>query len=136
MSNNNKDLDINIFDRNIKCVTLWSTFLTLLVSIIILLNFDNTSSGYQFEEEFKWIKKINMYYYIGVDGLSLSLILLTTMVFPICIIFSWKNIKNNIKEYMILFLLLQTLIIGVFSSLNLILFFVFAEAIFISIFYL
>tara|TARA_B110000037_G_scaffold189863_1_gene222332 strand:- start:159 stop:1655 length:1497 start_codon:yes stop_codon:yes gene_type:complete len=134
MSNNNKDLDINIFHRNVKFVTLWTTFITFLGSIIILLNFDNSFSGYQFEEEFKWIKKLNIYYYIGVDGLSLPLILLTTFLFPICILFSWKNIKNKIREYMILFLLLETLIIGMFSSLDLILFYVFAESIFIPIF--
>ena len=131
---NNKDLDINIFHRNIKYVTLWTTFVTFLGSVIILLNFDNSFSGYQFEEEFKWIKKINIYYYIGVDGLSLPLILLTTFLFPICILFSWKIVKNKIKEYMILILLLETLIIGMFSSLDLILFYIFSESIFIPVF--
>ena len=134
MSNSNKDLDINIFHRNIKFVTLWTSLITLSVSIIILLNFDSSFSGYQFIEEFKWVKQLNIYYSIGVDGLSLPLILLTTFLFPICILFSWKSIKNKIREYMILFLLLETLIIGIFSSLDLILFYIFVESIFIPIF--
>ena len=111
MSNSNKDLDINIFHRNIKFVTLWTSLITLLGSIIILLNFDISFSGYQFIEEFRWVKQLNIYYLVGVDGLSLPLILLTTFLFPICILFSWKSIKNKIREYMILFLILETLII-------------------------
>ena len=134
MSNSNKDLDVNIFHRNIKFVTLWTSLITLLGSIIILLNFDSSFSGYQFIEEFKWVKQLNIYYSVGVDGLSLPLILLTTFLFPICILFSWKSIKNKIREYMILFLILETLIIGIFSSLDLILFYIFVESIFIPIF--
>ena len=95
MSNSNKDLDVNIFHRNIKFVTLWTSLITFFGSIIILLNFDSSFSGYQFIEQFKWVKQLNIYYFVGVDGLSLSLILLTTFLFPICILFSWKSIKNR-----------------------------------------
>ena len=134
MSNNNNYLDTNAFYRNVKFVALWTTSITFLGSIIIFLNFDNLFSGYQFEQVFKWFETFNVYYHVGIDGLSLSLIMLTTFLFPICIIFSWKNIKYKIKEYLILLLLLETFIIGLFSSLDLILFYIFFEFIFISIF--
>ena len=112
-------------DRNAKLLALVTTIATLIFSLFILTQFDSTSPNFQLLEEYEWILGLN--YIVGVDGISVPLILLTTSIMPLVIISSW-SIKSKVKEYMVCFLLLETLMIGVFCSLDLVLFYLFFES--------
>ena len=112
-------------NNNAKLLTLVSTLATFIFSIFVLSNFNSNLTGFQLVEEYKWL--MGLTYKVGIDGISLPLILLTTITMPIVIISSWK-IERNVKEYMICFLILETLILGVFCSLDLVLFYLFFES--------
>jgi NADH-quinone oxidoreductase subunit M len=104
------------------------------VSIKILLNFDITNNNFQFVENVNLVQKYGISYFLGIDGISLLMILLTTILTPICFIISFDKIKNRIKEFVIAFLLIEGFVIGSFSSLDLLLFYFFFEAILIPMF--
>ena len=120
--------------NNIKWAALWTSIGTFILSILIWLQFDNSTIGYQLVEKHKWFEDFNIYYHIGVDGISLFLILLSTFLTPFCILASWNNIKKRIKEYMIAFLFLETVMLGMFSSVDILLFYIFFEAVLIPMF--
>ncbi|WP_203228052.1 NADH-quinone oxidoreductase subunit M [Roseovarius dicentrarchi] len=111
--------------RNAKWVALAATVVTFLVSLFILFDFDPSNTGFQFVEEREWL--LGMTYKMGVDGISVLFVLLTTFIMPLAIAASW-GIKSRVKEYMIAFLILETLMLGVFMALDLVLFYVFFEA--------
>ncbi|WP_442583278.1 NADH-quinone oxidoreductase subunit M [Mesorhizobium sp. ASY16-5R] len=113
--------------RNIRNVTLWTTSLTFLVSLFIWAGFDNSDPGFQFVEKMDWLGG-GISYHMGVDGISMLFVILTTFLMPLCILASWVSVEKRVKEYMIAFLLLETLMIGVFCALDLVLFYVFFEA--------
>jgi NADH-quinone oxidoreductase subunit M len=113
--------------RNILNVAFGVTTLTFLISLLIWWNFDPTNPGFQFLEEGNWTGGF-MSYRMGVDGISMLFVILTTFLMPFCILASWKVIQSRLKEYIVAFLVLETLMIGVFTSLDLILFYVFFEA--------
>lgn len=108
----------------------WAAFIgslfPLLFSLILWFSFDGTESGFQFEEQAIWYEAINSSYHLGVDGISLSMVLLTTLLSPIAILASF-TISDRVKPYMILFLFLETGMLGVFLTLDLLIFFVFYE---------
>ncbi len=110
--------------RNARWFALLWTGATFIMSIFLLAGFDAGLPGFQFVEEGTWLGGLS--YRMGVDGISLPFVMLTTFFFPICVAASWK-IETRVKEYMAMFLLLETLIIGVFVSLDLILFYLFFE---------
>ncbi len=105
---------------------LWTTIVTFLVSLLIPFNFVSAESSFQFVELHEWMGGYAKYH-MGVDGISMPLIILTTFLMPICIVASWY-VDKRVKEYMIAFLVLETLMIGVFCSLDIVLFYVFFEA--------
>ena len=113
--------------RNILNVAFGVTLLTFLVSLLIWWNFDPSNPGFQFVEESEWTGGF-MSYRMGVDGISLLFVILTTFLMPFCILASWKAVQHRLKEYIVAFLLLETLMIGVFTALDMILFYVFFEA--------
>ena len=119
----------------IKFYAITVSTLTFLLSIYLFFLFDNSSGEFQFVEKVMWIRAINAYYHLGVDGISVLLILLTTFLFPLCIIASWYTIKDRIKEYFFLMLLMEAGLIGVFSSLDLLLFYIFWEFILIPMYF-
>jgi NADH-quinone oxidoreductase subunit M len=96
-------------------------------SIPLLVRFGMSESGMQFVERFDWIPQFGVQYFLGLDGISLFLVILTTFLTPICILASWSAIQDRVKEYMIVMLILETGMLGVFLALDLILFFVFWE---------
>ncbi len=112
--------------RNARWIALWTTLITLGVSLVLVAQFDPANSGFQFVEHRPWLSD-TITYYVGVDGLSLPFVILTTFLMPICILASWRSITERVKEYMIAFLLLETLMIGVFCALDLVLFYLFFE---------
>ena len=111
--------------RNAKWLALFATSVTFIVSLAILLQFDPSDTGFQFVEERQWL--MGMSYKMGVDGISVLFVMLTTFLMPITIAACWK-VETRVKEYMIAFLLLETLMLGVFMALDLVLFYLFFEA--------
>ncbi|WFU20802.1 NADH-quinone oxidoreductase subunit M [Bradyrhizobium sp. CB1717] len=112
--------------RNSRWIALWTTLITFAVSVILVMRFDPNSADFQFVEKANWLAT-GITYHMGVDGISLPLVILTTAVMPFCIIASWKAITNRVREYMMAFLILETLMIGTFSALDLVLFYLFFE---------
>ncbi len=124
----------DIEERNCKRVTLWFTIGVFVASLFLLFNFDIATSDFQFVERYSWFPSYGIYYHVGVDGISVLFILLSTFLMPICILASWDAIKTRIKEYMVSFLILETMMIGMFASLDLILFYIFFEGVLIPMF--
>ncbi len=112
--------------RNIRNVALLTTVFTFILSIFIWTGFDNTNPGFQMVEKVAWLDR-GISYHMGVDGISMLFVILTTFLMPLSILASWDSIQTRVKAYMIAFLILETLMIGVFCALDLVLFYVFFE---------
>ena len=123
-----------IKDKTILIAGLWITIGEFFLSLLLPLFYDVKKNGYQFIEFHSWFEQLDINYYVGVDGIAIPLILLTTFLIPICLLCSWKSIKKRVKEYVIYFLLLESLVIGVFVSIDLLVFYVFFEAVLIPMF--
>ena len=119
----------------IRWTALALSFIPLILSLFLWFGFDKALAGYQFEEQFVWYEAINSSYHVGVDGVSLSMVLLTTLLTPLAILASF-TITDRVKAYMILFFLLELGMLGVFLSLDLLLFFVFWEFGLVPMFFL
>jgi NADH-quinone oxidoreductase subunit M len=123
-------------EKLIKLYALIVSVLTFFFSVFVFLSFNSENGDFQFVEKVLWIKLINSYYFIGIDGVSLVLILLSTLIFPVSILASWNTIKTRVKEFYVLLLILEGALIGVFCALDLILFYVFWEFILIPMYFL
>lgn len=111
--------------RNARWLALIATTATFLISLVVLFGFDPANTGFQFVEERDWI--MGLKYKMGVDGISILFVMLTTFLMPLTILSTW-SVENRVKEYMIAFLMLEGLMIGVFTALDLVLFYLFFEA--------
>ena len=118
---NNSESDVNL-----KQTALWVSFLNFIISLVVLFNFNQVDPNFQFVEKYYWLGD-TISYHVGVDGISILFVVLTTFLVPICILASYNNIKFSMKEYLIAFLALETFMIGVFISMDLILFYLFFE---------
>lgn len=120
--------------RNIKSVALLTSLATFLLSLVLWFSFDNTQTSFQFLHETSWFPSLGVKYAVGLDGVSLFFVLLSTFLVPLCIIASWDSIHKNIAEYMIAFLTLEVMMVGMFAALDLVLFYLFFEAVLIPMF--
>ena len=111
---------------NVRLIALYTTTITFGLSLLIWWNFDKSTAAFQFVEEAKWLGPIK--YKMGVDGISMLFVILTTFLMPLCILAAWESVESRVKEYMIAFLVLETLMIGVFCALDIVLFYLFFEA--------
>ncbi len=118
----------------VRWVALFSSVVTFLLSLHLWLDFSVGSAGFQFVENIPWIPSLNIHYKVGIDGISLFFVLLSTFLTPICILASWATITTRIKEYMVAFLVLETCMIGMFAALDMVLFYVFFEVVLIPMF--
>jgi len=118
--------DQEMVDKNARNVALWTTLITFAVSLLVWLHFDNSTAEFQFVEKRQWIGN-GISYHMGVDGISMLFVILTTFLMPLCILASWEAIQSRVREYMIAFLVLESLMIGVFCALDLVLFYLFFE---------
>jgi len=118
--------DDEIAARNARYVALWTTVITFALSLLIWAEFDPATAEFQFVEKYEWFAT-GITYHVGVDGISMLFVILTTFVMPLCILASWASIKERVREYMIAFLVLETLMIGVFCALDLVVFYLFFE---------
>ena len=112
-------------NRNAKWLSLIATSATFIISLFILFQFDPQNTGFQMVEEGEWL--LGLQYKMGVDGISVLFVMLTTFMMPLVIAASW-DVSHRVKEYMVAFLLLETLMLGVFVALDLVLFYLFFEA--------
>jgi NADH-quinone oxidoreductase subunit M len=119
--------------RNAKYTALWASTATFVLSLGIWAGFDNSTAAFQFEEHVAWMPDFNISYHMGVDGISMLFVLLTTLLTPICILASW-NVVTRTKEYMIAFLVLETMMVGMFCAMDMFVFYIFFEAVLIPMF--
>jgi NADH-quinone oxidoreductase subunit M len=112
--------------NNARSVALWTSIVTLILSLFMLFEFDGSLAGFQFVERFQWLGG-GVDYAMGVDGISVLFVVLTTSLLPLCILASWNSVTHRVREYMLAFLVLETLMIGVFCALDIILFYLFFE---------
>lgn len=124
----------HIMDNNVRSVALFTSIVTFVMSVILYFNFDPSVEGFQLQEFKPWIPQLSIGYHMGVDGMSVLFILLTTILTPLAILASWKAIDYRVREYMIAFLIMETLLIGVFCALDFIVFYLFFEGVLIPMY--
>jgi NADH-quinone oxidoreductase subunit M len=112
--------------RNSRWIALWTTLVTFGISLMLVWRFDPAQTDFQFVEKTAWLAT-GITYHMGVDGISLPLVILTTAILPLCIIASWRSVTVRVREYMMAFLILETLMVGTFCALDLVLFYLFFE---------
>jgi NADH-quinone oxidoreductase subunit M len=125
--------------RNEKAAKIWALIISLVIfalSLPLYFYFDTATYKYQFAENSPWIPAFNINYTLGIDGISLFLVLLSTMLIPICILASWKYIEKRVKEFLFCLLLMETACVGVFSALDFVLFYIFWEAMLVPMYLL
>ncbi len=115
-------------DRDIRYFALAVSLITLIASLHLPWHYVRGQSGFQFEQNIPWISHPNIHYHLGIDGISMWLVVLTTFLMPLCVLISWKSIDHQVKEFFVLMLILETAMIGVFMALDLFLFYFFWEA--------
>ncbi|MBL1353316.1 MAG: NADH-quinone oxidoreductase subunit M [Zetaproteobacteria bacterium] len=121
-------------DAAVRWATLSVSVATFVVTLPLLLSFDHTTAHMQFEELHPWISSFNINYALGIDGISMPFIVLTSLLTIVCIVSAWRCIQTRVKEYMLAFLILETTLIGVFASLDAVLFYFFWEAMLIPMY--
>lgn len=121
--------------KNARFVALWASCVTFLMSLHLMLKFDATKEGLQFSESFQWLF-VQMNYGLGLDGISLPFVVLSTFLTILAILISWDAITENVREYMAFFLVLESLIVGMFCATDLLLFYIFFEALLIPMFFI
>ena len=119
---------------NSRLVALWVSGFTFLLSLYLYFGFDPNIAGYQFEERADWIAGSGISYHLGIDGISMPFILLATFLTPLSILASWKAITHRVRDYMIAFLVLEVMMVGMFASLDMLMFYLFFEGVLIPMF--
>jgi proton-translocating NADH-quinone oxidoreductase chain M len=117
-----------------KKVALGASMFTFVLSLGLWVLFDRSTAVFQFREYWQWLDQVNINFNLGIDGISLFFVILTTLLVPLCLLASWNSIKIHVKEYLIAFLVMETLLIIVFSIMDLLLFYVFFESVLIPMF--
>ncbi len=120
--------------RNARWAALFTSLTTFVVSLLVYARFDRAEADFQMVETVQWIPAFNINYVMGVDGVSIWFVLLSTLLTPICILASWEAIKTRVREYMIAFLVLETMMVGMFCSLDIVVFYIFFEGVLIPMF--
>ncbi|HEY5208865.1 MAG TPA: NADH-quinone oxidoreductase subunit M [Stellaceae bacterium] len=120
--------------RNARWIALWTSLVVMVLSFALWTNFDTHSANFQFVEQAVWLPGLRIAYHLGIDGISLFFVLLSTILTPICVVVSWTAITKRVKEYMIAFLVLETMMVGMFCALDLVIFYMFFEGVLIPMF--
>lgn len=123
-----------VIEANARLIGLFTSLATFFVSLLLALSFDAQQPGFQFVEKLAWFPAFNSFYHVGVDGLSLVFVLLSTFLTPLAILSSWQSIQTRVRDYMIAFLVLETMMIGMFCALDFVLFYIFFEGVLIPMF--
>jgi NADH-quinone oxidoreductase subunit M len=122
--------------RNARNIALSTSLIVLALSVLLWTGFDPGTAAFQFVENARWVTigGITISYHMGIDGISLFFVLLSTLLTVLCIVASWQTVHGQVREYMISFLVLETMMVGIFSALDFILFYVFFEGVLIPMF--
>ncbi|HBH29355.1 MAG: NADH-quinone oxidoreductase subunit M [Desulfofustis sp. PB-SRB1] len=121
-------------DEQCRIVSLAATGLVALLSIALVIGFDNSTAAFQFGESYRWIPSLDINYTVGVDGISILLVVMTALIMPFCVLASWSYIKKRVKPFMICLLIMETAMIGVFVALDFVLFYILWEAMLIPMY--
>ncbi|MGH7121816.1 MAG: NADH-quinone oxidoreductase subunit M [Acetobacteraceae bacterium] len=113
--------------RNSRWAALWTSLIVFGLSLVLWVKFNQADAGFQFVENVPWMPEFGLSYHLGVDGISVLFVLLSTVLTPICILASWDSIKHLVREYMLIFLILETTMVGTFCALDFIMFYIFFE---------
>ncbi len=119
---------------NARWTALWTSLITFGLSLILWFRFDKTTADFQFVERLDWLPEFGISYAMGVDGISVLFVLLSTALTPLCILASWESVEKRVREYMVAFLVLLTMMVGMFCAMDFILFYIFFEAVLIPMF--
>ena len=120
--------------RNARWTALWTCLITFALSLVLWVRFDKSSAEFQFVERVDWLPDFGVSYHMGVDGISVLFVLLSTLLTPICILASWDSVKTRVREYMVAFLVLESMMVGMFCALDFVVFYIFFEAVLIPMF--
>ncbi|MCB9983083.1 MAG: NADH-quinone oxidoreductase subunit M [Rhodospirillales bacterium] len=120
--------------QNARHMALYTSLFTFAFSLFMYTRFDGTSADFQFVEQSHWLKPLGIHYHVGVDGISVFFVLLSTFLTPVCILSAWEAIQTRVREFMVAFLLLESFMIGTFIALDSVLFYVFFEGVLIPMF--
>lgn len=120
--------------RNARWTALWTSLITFALSLVLWARFDKTSAEFQFVERMEWLPDFSVAYHMGVDGISVLFVLLSTLLTPLCILASWDSVKTRVREYMVAFLVLESMMVGMFCALDFVVFYIFFEAVLIPMF--
>jgi proton-translocating NADH-quinone oxidoreductase chain M len=120
--------------QTIRVVGLSTSLLTFLLSLFLWIQFDHSTAKFQFVESFQLASGPNISFTLGIDGISLFFIILTTFLVPVCLLVGWNSVQNYVREYVIAFLVLETFMLAVFCTLDLLLFYIFFESVLIPMF--
>ncbi len=120
--------------QNARWTALWTSLIVFLISLVLWTRFNMHEAGYQFRETANWLPEYGIGYRMGVDGISVLFVLLSTALTPICILASWDSVKLRVREYMAAFLLLETMMVGMFSAADFLLFYFFFEGVLIPMY--
>jgi NADH-quinone oxidoreductase subunit M len=120
--------------RQARYIALWTTLLTFVLSAFIWIGFNPATAAFQFEERADWLPQYKIAYRMGVDGISMLFVILSTFLMPLCVLASWHAIGKMVREYMVAFLVLETMMVGMFCAMDMVLFYVFFEGVLIPMF--
>ena len=126
--------DDEVVVRNARSVALWTSGVTFVLSLFLIAGFDRSQPGFQFVERVDWMPSLGIQYHMGIDGISLWFVPLSALLTILCVVSSWYSVQSRVKEYMVAFLVMDSLMIGVFCALDMVLFYVFFEAILIPMY--
>jgi len=119
---------------NARWTALWTSLIVLALSLILWARFDTGTSDFQFVERVDWLPDYGVSYQMGVDGISVLFVLLSTVLTPLCILASWESVQTRVREFMVAFLVLETMMVGMFCALDFVVFYIFFEAVLIPMF--
>ncbi len=126
--------DVKDDSKQAKNIALLTSIATFLLSLGIWFGFDTTTADFQFVEKAEWLPGVGVNYHMGIDGISMMFVLLSTLLTPVCILSAWTAVTKRAKEYMISFLILETMMVGMFCALDMMLFYIFFEGVLIPMF--
>jgi NADH-quinone oxidoreductase subunit M len=119
---------------NARWTALWTSLVVFALSLVLWVKFDQSNGGFQFVESVAWVPQVGLTYKMGVDGISVLFVLLSTALTPICILASWESITTRVRDYMIAFLVLETMMVGMFCALDFLVFYMFFEGVLIPMY--
>ena len=119
---------------NARWTALWTSLLVLILSLVLWVRFDPSDGGFQFNERIAWMPEFKVAYSMGVDGISVLFVLLSTVLTPICILASWESIQVRVREFMMSFLILETMMVGMFAATDFVVFYMFFEGVLIPMY--